>query len=608
MFPINKFTNELADRKIKHEYDRLCERLKLVKWLRIISHEAHLLGDCFPFVEIECPHCRSTGLGPDNQPCLHEGGGFKRVVILNPEYVELYSSPLMPDPVIALIPDEELRKVVSGKGMGADRITPQARKMIQAGMPIPLDNRNVSHIRFAESGYARFGTSIVRRLFPILAYKTKLMTAQWIVAERMILPIKVIKIGSAERPASYVDIVNMQGQIAATANDPNLTLVTGHDFEVDWFGASGKVLTLGPEFELIAQEILDGLMINKALLNGDGPQYANASIGIEAMIQRLEEWRNELAEWVEQNIYLPFAIMRGHIKKNEWGEEEYVYPRIKWERMALRDQQNFRQFMLQLHEKGNISTQTLLEAFDIDYDTEIEKIRFERISNASSGGGAGAGMAAPGPGGMGGGFGGAPGAEGGGGGMPPLGPDMGGGGMPGGDMGGGMGGGGPAPGGPGGGPGMTADAKPGLVVTSQAANPTAFDGKVLTEKTRNKIEKQKQQQQRQMEQSQKSTEETPGALRDQRGRIMMTSIERALFKEFIKAREENRIRHPIHPQCDVWYGKQLYSIDLAFPDILLGVEADGETFHKYPDQQQRDKQNEPRNHREGVARDAPGLQ
>jgi very-short-patch-repair endonuclease len=191
---------------------------------------------------------------------------------------------------------------------------------------------------------------------------------------------------------------------------------------------------------------------------------------------------------------------------------------------------------------------------------------------------------------MGGGFGGPPGAEGGGGGgMPPLGPDMGGGGMPGGDMGGGMGG-GPAPGGPGGGPGMTADAKPGLVVTSQAANPTAFDGKVLTEKTRNKIEKQKQQQQRQMEQSQKSTEETPGALRDQRGRIMMTSIERALFKEFIKAREENRIRHPIHPQCDVWYGKQLYSIDLAFPDILLGVEADGETFHKYPDQQQRDKQ------------------
>lgn len=944
MFPINKFTNELADRKKKHEFDRLCERLQLVKWLRIVSHEAHLLGDCFPFVEIECPHCHSTGMGDDGKPCLHEGGGFKRIVVLNPEYVELYSSPLMPEPVIALLPDEELRKVVTSRGLGYERMTNQARKMIQANMPIPLDNRNVSHIKFAECGYARFGTSIVRRLFPILAYKTKLMTAQWIVAERMILPIKVVKIGSAERPASYVDIANMQTQIASTANDPNLTLVTGHDFEVDWFGAchdeetevltengwkhyhevvdgekictfnketgkleyqvpqakqiypydgemvhisgrhldtcvtpnhmmlasprawdneeerythgpwtkiradevventrfldtcdwdgedqdlistnlghltldqylelagyylseggvkswrgsadgihltqhpsspyhdrmfevlalagkcshsictnnchqatvnsrslasemiacfghysenkfiphwikqlpkqklrillrammagdgserfsdngnprwryrtcskaladdvqeillklgvfasislepsenpnhsdmysvnwclgntggyvtvkdrnikrvkytgevwcftvpngffvtrrngkvaihgnSGKVLALGPEFELIAQEILDGLMINKSLLNGEGPQFANASIGIEAMIQRLEQWRSELAEWVEQHIYLPYAMMRNFVEKNEWGEEEYVYPRIKWDRMALRDQQNYRQFMLQLHEKGNISTQTLLEAFDINYDAEIEKIRFERISNASQGGGAGAGMAAPGPGGMGGGFSGMPGGDmGGGGGMPPIGPDMGGG-MPGapggapGDMGGGMG---PAPGGPGGGPGMTADTRNEIIITSQTApavapaNPPAqspgFDGKVLTEKTRNKIERERQRNQRQQERSQKDAEETPGALRDQRGRIMMTRIERELFKNLIQAREQGRIRHPIHPQCDVWYGKQLYSIDLAFPDILLGIEADGETFHKYPDQKERDKQ------------------
>jgi hypothetical protein len=42
------------------------------------------------------------------------------------------------------------------------------------------------------------------------------------------------------------------------------------------------------------------------------------------------------------------------------------------------DQQNYRQFMLQLYEKGVISTTKLLGSFDIDYDAEVEALRFER--------------------------------------------------------------------------------------------------------------------------------------------------------------------------------------------------------------------------------------
>ena len=594
-FPINKYTHELSDRQKRHEYDRLVDRLKLVKWLRIISYESHLLGDCFPFIEIECPICGGQGKDPQTRkPCEHPDGSFKRLVVLNPEYVELYSSPLMPDPVIALIPDDDLRRVVSTRGLGFNRLTPEAQKMIAAGQPIPLDNRNVSHIKFGETGYSRFGTSIVRRLFPILAYKTKLMTAQWIVAERMILPIKVVKLGSAERPAARSDLETIQSQIAMTANDPNLTIVTAHDFDMDWIGASGKVLTLGPEFELIAQEVLDGLMINKALLNGEGPQYANASIGIEAMIQRLEQWRSELAEWVEHKIYLPYAVMKGHIKENEFGEEEYVYPRIKWERMALRDQQQYRQFMLQLHEKGNISTQTLLESFDINYDSEVEKIRFERASNAQAGGP----MGGMGPGGgMGGGFGGPPG--GGGMGGPPGGPEMGGPGMDmgmgggppgmGGDMGMGAPGGGGMPLGPGGQPGLMAETATPLVVESQQqpVNSQQFSGKVLTEKSREKVERQNQKAVREQEKAQKA-QQGDGMQRDQLGRVLMTRIEREMFKALLKARQEGRIRHSIRPQTDVWYGPQLYNIDFTMPDILLGIEADGD-LHKYPDKIASDK-------------------
>jgi hypothetical protein len=344
---------------------------------------------------------------------------------------------------------------------------------------------------------------------------------------------------------------------------------------------------LGPEFELIAQEILDGLMINKSLLNGEGPQFATASIGIEAMITRLEQWRSELAEWVELKLYLPYAKMRNFVRENEWGEEEYIYPRIKWERMALRDQQQNRQFMLQLHEKNAISTQTLHEAFDIDYDNEISRLRYERAMNAEMGAAVG-GMGANG---LGGGFGG---AAGGGpmgdpmGGMP--GGDMGGGGMPGGGMDGAPGGapvGAPAPGGPGGGPGLTAGTEPGMTVLAQA-NIKEFGGRVLTEKSREKLLKEKQR----LEKQKSSTSESSGGgmtRNPNTGRFMLSRIERELFGALLNARQSNMIRHAIVPQFDVWYGSQLYTLDFAMPDLKLGIEADG-GLHEYAEQIEKDKQ------------------
>ena len=100
-------------------------------------------------------------------------------------------------------------------------------------------------------------------------------------------------------------------------------------------------LAFSHEFEMINQEILDGLGMNKALLNAEGPTYGGATIGVEVMIDKLEAWRKEMSEWVEQKIYLPIAKMKGFVEKNEWGQPEYIYPRIKWD-TAPRERTNER--------------------------------------------------------------------------------------------------------------------------------------------------------------------------------------------------------------------------------------------------------------------------
>jgi len=581
-FPMNDWENECKDRHVKKYFDDKKKELQLPKWTRVMSHEIHKLGDCFPFLEISCEHCGGSGRIGD-EICEHEGGTVRRVVILNPDYVEVYTAPMNPDPVIALKPDEELVNMVQKKTPGYERLTPEVRSLVSAGMPIRLDNRNVTHMKYGESGYSRYGVGMVRRLFPILSYKTKLMVAQWIVAERLIVPIKIVKVGSDERPAGPADIAAVQTQLAQTANDPNLTIVTHHAFELDFYGASGKVLTLSNEFDLINQEILDGMMINNALLNGEGPNFSNAAIGIEAMVERLETFRREMSNWIEEYIYKPEAIRQGFFEEDEdTGEEVPVYPKVKWNSMHLRDQQQYRTFVLQLYEKGLLSAQTVLEAFDFDPDQEIERKRYDAIQMMALGQGAGGAGGMGGE--MGGGFSG--------GGMPP---------MPGGDMGGGMGGGmDGGMGGMGGGGEAPIGAPPGggapaLSTTTRQvsaeitpASPDQYGGKVLKQKTREKMDSERN---KIYDQQKKAPQGMPGqGTRDEKGRIVFTGPERELLTALVDYKNNGLIRYPIVPQFEVSFGSSTYPIDFAIPHLKIGLEADGEVFHSSPKQITHDKE------------------
>ena len=242
--------------------------------------------------------------------------------------------------------------------------------------------------------------------------------------------------------------------------------------------------------------------------------------------------------------------------------------------MHLRDQQQYRQFILQLHEKGLISSQRVLETFDIDYDEEVELLRYERAQGADGG--------APGAaGGMGGGFG-----DGGGGGLGGGGDDLGG--LDLGGLGGGADGGmaGAQDTGAMGGMGMGG----GVEASSSVANIQEFGGKVLGRKTREKIKKQKDSLYKKSPSGSPAQDESSGVLRDQKGRIMLTSQERKLLKELAEGVRKGEIRHNVVPQFPVQFGQSEFSLDFAMPDIKIAIEVDGELFHSTEDQKSEDSQ------------------
>ena len=542
-FPMNGFRLESKDKKVLKYFEKLVRDLRLNHWLKMISHEYYLLGDVFPFLEIGCTSCGGSGINEEGEPCNHPGGTIKRIVVLNPDWIEVQQNVVASEPIIALVPDEELRMIVSRRQPRQiyDRLPKKLVEMVSTGQPIPLSNRAVSHLKHNASPYGTYGTSMLRRLFTMLAYKTKLITANWIVAERLIIPVRVVKVGDKDRPANADDIADVSNQLSAVANDPNLTIVTHHAFDYEWYGASGKIHNITNDLDQIGKELLDGLMLNQALLNGEAGAYSSAQVGVETLIRRLENWRNTLAEWVENHIFLPIAMMQGFIDEDETrilGEKSYLYPKIKWNDLNLRDQTNHYQIMMQLHDKQLISSKTLLQEFDLDYDQEIQRIREEAVLAGPQGQLGGAG-----------GMGGLGGMPMGGGGMPPMGGAEGGlGGMPGGEM-GGMPGAAPA----GGMPGAASNIPSGFKVGRKGKG-----GKS----------------------AQDQLKAPPPKF------IKLTQLEQKMYKTL----QDLKIPYQLFGQYQIQVpgNERPFMIDFAYPSIGVGVETDGEIWHENVESKARD--------------------
>jgi very-short-patch-repair endonuclease len=261
-------------------------------------------------------------------------------------------------------------------------------------------------------------------------------------------------------------------------------------------------------------------------------------------------------------------MMQGFIDEDtskEMEEIEYLYPKIKWNEMNLRDKSNKLQMFIGLHDKKLISTQTLLEEFELDADQELQRLREEAVlASASgqlmgmSGGGIGGGgmMGGGMPGGMGGIPGGMPGGmpgeiPGGAGGMP-GGIPGGGAGMPGGMPGGGAGG----VGAPMGAPGGVAEAIPSSLKIGRRGK----KGKTIAEQM----------------------QAPPPTY------IKLTRLEQKMFKILGTL----DVPYKLFGQFKVAFQgtNQPFVIDFAYPDIGVGCEVDGAPWHETIELRERDQE------------------
>lgn len=163
--------------------------------------------------------------------------------------------------------------------------------------------------------------------------------------------------------------------------DKDFKIVTHDAVKIEKVGNSGSIVDTGNDLNMIIDLILMGLMIPKSVLTQEGSSYASASVALDVMRQRYNNFRVMMANWLEKKIFAPISEIN-QFYKLEAKKKRLIVPTIEWNHMTLYDLDNYIAQVSGLVEKRRVSQQTLDRSLGLNRHNEIVNIREEMIQEA----------------------------------------------------------------------------------------------------------------------------------------------------------------------------------------------------------------------------------
>lgn len=203
-------------------------------------------------------------------------------------------------------------------------------------------------------------------------------------ADGLVNPITIIKLGGStdgEYRATQEDIEYFRQIFEEAQYDKDFKLITHAGITVERVGASGQVLEIAGDMELIIKNIYTGLMVPPAIVDTESAVYASASIGLEVLRQRYFNFRNIIARWLVEKIFAPISEIQGFYEF-VGGKKRLIVPEIEWNQMNLYDLQDYIGNITGLVGSKQASLQTLYRSLGLNYEDEKVKLRQEMIDEA----------------------------------------------------------------------------------------------------------------------------------------------------------------------------------------------------------------------------------
>lgn len=371
-YPIAKLNIKCKNKQVNDFFENMIEEIELMNFCVDVAQEYWCIGEVFPFAELD------------------EGSAkWSRLVIHNPDYIDVKRGVVASEPLISLRPDENLKRIVKGNRPSdiqqRQQLDPSIIEHVRRGENIPLSNFYVSHLARRISPYDVRGTGLPVSCFRQLMLFDQLRESKFAQAANMINPLTLVKIGGGgDNFKALPEDLEKYRQLFEQANfDKDFKIFTTDAVTVEKIGSGSGIYDISGDITQLLKELYIGLMVPQVIMDGGGDvTYANGGISLDVLRQRYMRFRNMLSSWLRRKIFAPISKINGFYERKD-KQKVLIVPEIEWNHMSLFDMGDYIQNLSQLlsQEPRKVSLHTLYRSLGLEYDDEMRNIRRENIQS-----------------------------------------------------------------------------------------------------------------------------------------------------------------------------------------------------------------------------------
>lgn len=359
-FSTSGFINECEDKEIKKIYDKWAKDINLESTIEEIFLEYYRSGNVSIYKSDKGAKVKKTvkkGKATAKEEYVFPSG----YTILNPTHV-IYEGPLMFNQEVAYLKiTEEVVNMVKQGEPGVQKLIPDVvRKAILSGkFAIPLDPELHTRITRKKQSYERYATPFLERVFEPVLYKQKLRMMDMSTIEGLVNQLVTVTVGNDEYPASDDDL----DAIATLFQTPNkaYTVFWNHTLKVEFHSPEGLDTLNQDKYKQVNDDILAGLGVSRVLIDGQGSNFSTAWVSILSLIERLDNTRNKVKDWLESEY-----------RKIAEENNLKTYPVVTFNKMNLREDTYIRDVLLAMYDRGLIDEEDIIKEIGRDYDSIIQ--------------------------------------------------------------------------------------------------------------------------------------------------------------------------------------------------------------------------------------------
>jgi hypothetical protein len=371
-YPIAKLNIKSKNPKVEKFFSQMIEEIDLMNMAVLAAQEFWILGEAFIYGELD-----------------ESAGKWSRLMILNPDYVNVQRNVIAAEPIISLRPDENLRRVVHGNQPSdiqqRKQLDPSIIEHVRRNENIPLNNFYVHHMARRISPYEIRGTGLIVSCFRALMLWDKLRESKYSQADNMVNPLTLVKIGNQEFRPSPVDLEHWRNVFEEAQYDKDFKIFTHDAVTVDRVGYGQGIYDTSNDVQQLIKEIYIGLMVPSVIMDGSDTTYATGSVALDVLRQRYMQFRQMMTGWLKRKIFAPISQIQDFYEYID-GEKTLIVPEVDWNHMSLFDMDSYINNMVNLSQgegvQKRVSLQTLYRSLGLEYEEEQRKIRYEDIQDA----------------------------------------------------------------------------------------------------------------------------------------------------------------------------------------------------------------------------------